>query len=195
MLTMSRTRGAVSVVAVIAAACTSGSNDPKQQCTDTSRDIQASNYDQSCERDSDCVGVGIGYACECETVLCVTTAINASAYAQWKSDVGYAQYVSDVASYPDLGACGCPVGVVGATGSVGNACCDDGTCQGCPPPSGPPLNLVLDAALETGTDATEAGAEYGAEGGSSEGGSPEGGSDSGSSSGGDSGAADEPTGG
>jgi len=195
MLTMSQTRGAVSMVAVIAAACTSESVGPKQQCTDTSRDVPVSNYDQSCEKDSDCVGVGIGYACECETVFCVTTAINASAYAQWKSDVGYAQYVSDVASYPDLGACACPIGVVGATGSVGNACCSGGTCQGCPPPAGPPLDLALDAAMETGTDATEGGADYDAEGGSSEDGSAEGGADSGSSSGDDGGTADAPSGG
>jgi hypothetical protein len=57
---MSRTRGAVAVVAIVAAACTSASSGPKQQCTDTSRDVQASNYDRSCKTDSDCVGVGIG---------------------------------------------------------------------------------------------------------------------------------------
>jgi hypothetical protein len=132
MLTMSRRTGAVAVVAIVAGACTSASSGPKQQCTDMSRDVQASTYDQSCKTDSDCVGVGIGYSCECETVFCVTTAINASAYAQWKSDVGYSLFVSDVASYPDLGACGCPVGIVGASGSAGNACCTGGMCQGCP---------------------------------------------------------------
>ncbi len=113
---------------------------------DTSRLVQASNYDQSCQTDSDCVGVGEGYACECETVFCVTAAINASAYTQWKSDVEVAQYVSTL-------QCGCPIGVVGATGKTGNACCSGGTCQGCPFPSG----LTGDAATDASTDAaTEA---------------------------------------
>ncbi|MGO9834161.1 MAG: hypothetical protein ACLP1X_08105 [Polyangiaceae bacterium] len=160
MFVMSRT-GTIATLAVIVGACSSGSTAPKQQCTDTSRDVQAKNYNQSCESDSDCVGVGIGYACECETVFCVTTAINASAYAQWKSDVGYAQYMSDVASYPDLAICGCPMGVVGASGSMGNACCGGGTCQGCPSPSSPPLDLALDAATEASPEAADdaAGAE------------------------------------
>ena len=123
------------------------------QPVDTSRLVQASNYDQSCQTDSDCVGVGTGYACECETVFCVTAAINVSAYSQWKSEVGYGQYLSDSANSPDRAACGCPVGVVGATGTTGNACCSAGTCQGCPFPSGASLDAAAEASVGATTDA------------------------------------------
>jgi hypothetical protein len=51
-------------------------------------------------------------------VFCETAEINVSAYAQWKADVGYAQYIADL---PTTNAqCGCPV--------VGVPCCSAGKC-------------------------------------------------------------------
>jgi len=119
------------------------------ECTDTTRLVQASSYDRKCQTDSDCVGVGEGYACECETIFCVTAAINSGAYAQWKSDVGYNQYLFDLTNAPlaDRAGCGCPTGI---------ACCSSGTCQwGYPLCPYPGAVLVVDA-RDAGGDAGSA---------------------------------------
>jgi hypothetical protein len=50
--------------------------------------IEASNYDQSCSTDSDCVGVPQGDLCDSSTcVNCVGAAINQSAQARYQSDL------------------------------------------------------------------------------------------------------------
>jgi len=58
---MSRTGGAVAVLAVVVGACGSGASAKNADagCTE----IQASNYDQSCKTDSDCVMVPVGNTC------------------------------------------------------------------------------------------------------------------------------------
>ncbi len=80
-------------------------------------EIEASNYDQSCKSDSDCVTVSVGNACEKCVFACGENvgAINAAAIAQ---------YTADVAMTPaGVGFCGCPsVGVV-------VPCCRSGQCH------------------------------------------------------------------
>ncbi len=57
-------------------------------CTDA--DVQlilASNYDQSCQTDSDCVAAGEGNFCIAGEGNCPSAAINKSAYSQYQADV------------------------------------------------------------------------------------------------------------
>lgn len=61
--------------------------------------IQASDYDQSCAGDSECVEVQVGDACSCDFSCALSpAAINMSALPQYKADV---------AKVPRL-ICGCP---------------------------------------------------------------------------------------
>lgn len=114
--------------------------------------IQASDYDQSCAVDSDCVEVYVGNACTCD-LSCQSkqAAINKAALSQ---------YTADVAKAPRV-ACGClrpPI----PTGGVSLPCCVGGSCQFTNQCSNPVP--VVDAAAETGTDAaTDAAADAGAE--------------------------------
>jgi hypothetical protein len=86
-------------------------------CTDANVQlIQASNYDQSCTSNSDCIPVGEGNACYPCAIACPSAAINASAKGR---------YLSDVAKTPaaDLAGvnCGCP--------DAFSPCCRGGTCH------------------------------------------------------------------
>jgi hypothetical protein len=74
--------------------------------------IIASDYDQSCNVDSDCVGIGEGDGCECR-VLCQNAAINVADEARWREDV---------MQTPVSGtACHCPAATV--------PCCRDHLCR------------------------------------------------------------------
>ncbi|HXN32718.1 MAG TPA: hypothetical protein VN894_12685 [Polyangiaceae bacterium] len=77
--------------------------------------IQASNYDQSCTTDSDCVAVSEGSFCYPGGGGCPTAAIRASALAQYQADVSKTWAASSC-----FGLSGCP-----AFGS----CCRAGMCQ------------------------------------------------------------------
>ena len=86
---------------------------PDAGCTE----IQASSYDQTCTRDSDCVAVSVGNACEECVFACGANvgAINAGAMAQYRVDV--AKTPAGVA------VCGCPEEAVTAP------CCRNGQCH------------------------------------------------------------------
>ncbi len=85
--------------------------DEPDACADGSeRPILASNYDQSCTTDTDCMAIGEGNACSL-VGPCPSAAINKGAYSQ---------YQSDVAQTPCYGLSGCPSG--------SGPCCRHGTC-------------------------------------------------------------------
>jgi hypothetical protein len=48
--------------------------------------LQAANYDQACQTDSDCVAVFLGSFCAAQSCACENAAINASSYQQYASD-------------------------------------------------------------------------------------------------------------
>jgi hypothetical protein len=83
--------------------------------------IVASNYDQSCTTDMDCVAIGEGNAC---SIIgpCSSAAINKGA--------AYSKYQSDIANTPCFGISGCPAEL--------GPCCRHGVCQmndGCSSPA------------------------------------------------------------
>lgn len=85
-------------------------------CTDASAQIiLASNYDQSCTTDTDCVGVAEGNFCYPGATNCGTATINKSANAQYQADVAKTRAASCYAP----GNCG---------GNFG-PCCVSGMCQ------------------------------------------------------------------
>jgi hypothetical protein len=55
-------------------------------CKDSSCSLQAADYDQACQADSDCVAVFLGSFCGANSCACENAAINTSAYAQYASD-------------------------------------------------------------------------------------------------------------
>jgi hypothetical protein len=87
-------------------------NVPKTCPDGSSRPIKASNYDQSCKTDMDCVVINEGNACS-GISNCGAAAINRSAYAQ---------YQSDIANRPCASVSSC-----GRTGA--GPCCRNGQCQ------------------------------------------------------------------
>ena len=99
--------------------------------------ISASNYDQSCNVDSDCVQVSAGDYCSTATCHCGGSAINVRALAQFKADVSK----TPLGSGAVMGAiCGCPC----ESGAV----CRSGTCQ--PAFCLPPPTDTLPACAEAG---------------------------------------------
>ncbi len=85
-------------------------------CSDAEvQTIQASNYDQSCATDSDCVAVGEGNFCLAGAGNCPSAAINKSAYAAYQADVARTQAAVCTA----ISSC------VASSGP----CCRHGTCQ------------------------------------------------------------------
>lgn len=99
-------------------ACPFGSSD---DATDTCADasIQASNYGQTCQKDSDCVLVGEGESCTpCSLACGPFGAINRSSVAQ---------YEADVAKTP--GGNAGPVSCAPCCGPAIVACCAKGQCQ------------------------------------------------------------------
>jgi hypothetical protein len=106
--------------------------------------ILATNYDQTCTADSDCIAEGFGDPCEC--LSCVNAAINQ------KSEP---QYRADRARTPNV-ICFCAFGPAAA-------CCVHGMCQlayQCSNPIQP-----TDAGAETagGSDASDADADVAAD--------------------------------
>jgi hypothetical protein len=49
--------------------------------------IQASDYDQSCSKDSDCIGITVGDFCDAICIDCTNAAVNVSAKAQYAADL------------------------------------------------------------------------------------------------------------
>jgi hypothetical protein len=114
--------------------------DTPDDCTDANMQlIEASNYDQTCTADSDCVAVGEGNFCYAGSLNCQNSAaINKSAYAQYEADIAKTRGASCFA--PD-----------NCTLQFG-PCCQSGTCQmGSQCPS--PVMYEGDAAVDTGADA------------------------------------------
>jgi hypothetical protein len=74
--------------------------------------IVASNYDQSCTTDMDCILIAEGNACSI-VGPCPTAAINKGA--------AYSKYQSDIANTPCFGVSSC--------GSYSGPCCRHGICQ------------------------------------------------------------------
>src|SRR5580700_4897236 len=105
-------------------------------CTDASAQIiQASNYDQSCTTDTDCVWVAEGNFCYPGATNCPNATISKSANAQYQADVAKTRAASCYAP----GSCG---------GNFG-PCCVNGMCQvgiHC-------SNLASDASAQTSSDA------------------------------------------
>jgi hypothetical protein len=99
-------------------ACSKGTT----ACTDANVElIQASNYDQSCTVDSDCVAIAAGNACFPCVVLCQTGgAINHSAVSSYESDISKTIGAGETSGVQ----CGCPAGFA--------PCCRAGMCHADP---------------------------------------------------------------
>jgi hypothetical protein len=115
--------------------------------------IVASDYDQSCAADSDCVEVHVGNACSC-ALSCQTTpaAINKAALPR---------YTADVAKSPHV-VCSCPPPLPppDCVDDVPGPHCVGGSCQltGCPnqdPAGDAAANGGTDAATDAAADAAE----------------------------------------
>lgn len=89
---------------------------PTQSCV--AADIHASNYDQTCRSDNDCVLVVEGYACAACSVCAPSSAINLSAVSKYEADV--AKIVA-----PAMGGGGCAP----CCGPILLACCQGGRCH------------------------------------------------------------------
>jgi hypothetical protein len=63
--------------------------------------LRASDYDQSCDEDSDCLGIGEGDGCRCDT-LCSGAAINVADEARWRTDL------EKTPAYQAKLVCNCP---------------------------------------------------------------------------------------
>jgi hypothetical protein len=96
--------------------CIEGQATESLSCDDPDAQvIQASNYDQSCATDSDCVAVGEGNFCYPGAGTCPSAAIRTSALGQYQADVSKTYAAACIA----MGLC-VPLGVPS---------CRAGTCQ------------------------------------------------------------------
>lgn len=87
------------------------------ECTDANvQFIRASDYDQSCNTDSDCVPVGEGNACYPCVIACTTAAIRVTAKAQYSKDVA-----ETTGAHAGASRCHCP--------SETGPCCVAGKCH------------------------------------------------------------------
>jgi hypothetical protein len=85
--------------------------------------IRASDYNQSCTTNADCVEVGEGNSCYPCALWCSTTAINGRDLDRYRSDVATALSLSGVEAAIEAGAmivCHCPADM--------GACCRAGRC-------------------------------------------------------------------
>jgi hypothetical protein len=89
---------------------------PPQSCV--AADIHASNYDQTCQTDNDCLLVVEGYACASCSVCAPLSAVNRSAISQYEADV--AKIVG-----PTMGGGGCAP----CCGPILLGCCQGGRCH------------------------------------------------------------------
>jgi hypothetical protein len=131
-------------LALVVALKTSVSSTACKSCS-----IAASDYDQSCVHDSDCLGIVEGNLCDGRCTDCVNAAINVRDRAKYQSD--FSSKVSKAVN------CLCPGAVVA---------CNGGTCGPATfpvPPADAAAEAEGDAAADTGadvaTDAADAGAE------------------------------------
>jgi hypothetical protein len=137
--------------------CTDGvcGLEPSDFCTDANVQlIQASNYEQSCTVDTDCVAVAEGNFCYPGSTNCPGNA------AISKSD--YARYQADVAK-TNGASCYAP----GNCGDESGPCCIGGKCQVGSQCANP---VPTDAAADTGADAAtaDAGADAALDGGTAD---------------------------
>jgi len=107
---------AIVVLLAAAVACTGKGTTP---CTDANVElIQASNYDQSCTVDSDCVSIAVGDACYPCVVACQTGgAIHRSALSSYQSDIAKTIGAGETSGVP----CECPGETL--------PCCRGGICH------------------------------------------------------------------
>jgi hypothetical protein len=99
-------------------------SDAGQPCTDANiQMIQASDYDQTCANDSDCIAVGEGNACYPCVVQCPTAAISASAKKQY--DAAIAKTTG--AKQAGTTTCHCPAGFTPCC--IGGKCHADSQCS------------------------------------------------------------------
>jgi hypothetical protein len=102
--------------------CILGSSATAVACADPLvQMIQASNYDQSCSVDTDCVAVAEGDFCVPGANNCLTAAINKSAESQYLSDVAN----TNAAFCSAPGSCAVPLTCEGSAGPW----CLHGTCE------------------------------------------------------------------
>jgi hypothetical protein len=101
--------------------------------------IQATDYDQSCAVDSDCVEVYVGNACSC-AIGCRTTIGPINKAAQ-------SRYTADVANAPHV-VCSCPPTLPALVGAAPVACCVGGQCQTAAGQCSGPTDAGVDAAPE-----------------------------------------------
>jgi hypothetical protein len=110
--------------------CAYSGGAPLAPCTDADVQlVEASNYDQSCKSDSDCVAVGEGNACYPGALNCPTAAINVGAQARYNADVAMTN------------AAACRAG--SSCGSFSGPCCRSGTSS-----MGAACTIPADAAAE-----------------------------------------------
>jgi hypothetical protein len=95
----------------------SDASDATVACTDANVEtISASDYDQSCNVDSDCVAVGEGNACFPCTIICKGAPISRGALPAYQSDVSKTIGARETESV----SCGCPL--------ESTPCCRSGVC-------------------------------------------------------------------
>jgi hypothetical protein len=121
--------------------------DQPDECTDANVQlIQASNYDQSCKTNSDCVSISEGNACDL-LPCCPNATISKGAFAQYQSDLAKTR----------LGSCSIPP-TYGCSCGTYDFCCLNGSCQWDVACSGAPLAADANpgrAAGDAGEESTE----------------------------------------
>jgi hypothetical protein len=117
---------AMLVLLAAAVACSGKGTTP---CTDANVElIQASNYDQSCTVDADCVSIAVGDACYPCVVICQSGgAINRSALSAYQSDISKTIGAGETSGVQ----CGCPGEFVPCC--RGSICHVDDACESPPP--------------------------------------------------------------
>jgi hypothetical protein len=119
--------------------CVSEANTLSVACADPLvQMIQASNYDQSCDADTDCVAVAEGNFCVPGANNCPSAAIGKGAKSKYLSDVANTNAAFCLAP----STCGVPLTCAGSTGPW----CLHGTCEmaTCPRDAGPDAPFELD---------------------------------------------------
>jgi hypothetical protein len=110
--------GGLGVFCCIDKRCVFGQSAEALPCADANAQlIKASNYDQSCQTDSDCVAVAEGNFCRPGAADCPSASISKSASAQYWADVGKTH------------AAVCEAPISGCLGGAGAPCCRHGACS------------------------------------------------------------------
>jgi hypothetical protein len=84
-------------------------------CKSSSCSLAASDYDQACQEDSDCVAVFLGSFCASHSCACENAAINVSSYNQYSSD--FDRDDAPRCPCPDAPPVACNQGTCGLRGS------------------------------------------------------------------------------